>query len=284
MSCSLPDSRWISRAMPSWAKAFSRRSTESTDRRGSPRTSSRLCPACTSSERRLPGASARLRASWRVRIMRPAPCRAARWGVWGALADSLSISSGNAWAIMTRRSNATPGSRLGEGRAGAIVIGGAPVGLAIVRSLGRNGIPVCVLREGDNFVATTSRFRSFSLSWPNRDDDRQIDYLVDLATTRGLEGWTVYPTSDETAALLGRYHEQLSEHFVVASPPWSVFRWAYDKRLTYRLAADVGVACPRTYYPRTREEVAGLDCAFPVILKPAVKLQENVFTHAKAWP
>jgi predicted ATP-grasp superfamily ATP-dependent carboligase len=183
---------------------------------------------------------------------------------------------------MTRQSNAKSGS--GHGRAGAIVIGGAPVGLAIVRSLGRNGVPVCVLREGDNFVATTSRFRSFSLSWPNGDDDRQIDYLVDLATTRGLEGWTVFPTSDETAALLGRYHEQLSRHFMVASPPWSVFRWAYDKRLTYRLAADVGVAFPRTYYPRTREEVARLDCAFPVILKPAVKVEENVFTHAKAWP
>jgi D-aspartate ligase len=62
-----------------------------------------------------------------------------------------------------------------------------------------------------------------------------------------------------------------------------VFRWAYDKRLTYRLAADVGVPFPRTCYPRNREEVARLECAFPVILKPAVKLQENVFTHAKAW-
>jgi len=184
---------------------------------------------------------------------------------------------------MARRSQARAGSP-GEGRPGAIVIGGAPVGLAIVRSLGRNGIPVCVLREGDNFVATTSRFSSFSLSWPNREDDRQVDYLLDLATTRGLEGWTLYPTSDETGALLGRYHEQLSRHFVVASPPWSVFRWAYDKRLTYRLAEDVGVAFPQTYYPRSREEVARLDCTFPVILKPAVKPQENLFTHAKAWP
>jgi len=192
--------------------------------------------------------------------------------------------SGNAERIPARRSKTRLGSRRGDARTGAIVIGGAPVGLAIVRSLGGNGIPVCVLREGDNFVATTSRFCSFSLSWPNGDDDRQIDYLADLATTRGLEGWTVYPTGDETAALLGRYHEQLSQHFVVASPPWSVFRWAYDKRLTYRLAADVGVAFPRTYYPRSRDEVARLDCTFPVILKPTVKPQENVFTHAKAWP
>jgi D-aspartate ligase len=156
--------------------------------------------------------------------------------------------------------------------------------LAIVRSLGRNGIPVCVLREGDNFVATTSRFSNFSLAWPGGDADQQLDYLVDLAITRGLAGWTLYPTGDETAALLSRNHELLSEHFVVASPPWAVFRWAYDKRLTYRLAAEAGVPFPRTYYPRNEDEVARLDCAFPVILKPAVKLQENVFTHAKAWP
>jgi predicted ATP-grasp superfamily ATP-dependent carboligase len=60
-------------------------------------------------------------------------------------------------------------------------------------------------------------------------------------------------------------------------------RWGYDKRLTYRLAGELGIDAPRTYTPASREEVATLDCTFPVILKPAFKPEMNRFTHAKAW-
>ena len=58
---------------------------------------------------------------------------------------------------------------------------------------------------------------------------------------------------------------------------------AYDKRLTYRLAADLGVDYPWTHYPANHDEVAALDCEFPAILKPAIKRGYNSFTHAKAW-
>jgi D-aspartate ligase len=132
-------------------------------------------------------------------------------------------------------------------------------------------------------VAATSRFSCFSSSWPGGDDAQRVDYLVTLAKKRRLTGWTLYPTDDETAAFLGRQHELLSELFLIASPPWQVLHQAYDKRLTYRLAAEVGVAFPTTFYPRTRDELAQLDCRFPVILKPAAKPEQNRFTHAKAW-
>jgi D-aspartate ligase len=171
----------------------------------------------------------------------------------------------------------------GGARTGAIVIGAPPIGLTIVRSLGRNGIPVCVVHDENHLVAATSRFSCLSLRWPSSDESQRVDYLLTLAKTRRLSGWTLYPTDDETAAFLGRQHELLSELFLIASPPWDVLHRAYDKRLTYQLAADLGVAFPTTFYPRTRAEVARLDCRFPVILKPAAKPEQNRFTHAKAW-
>lgn len=176
---------------------------------------------------------------------------------------------------------ALPVQRLKPGE-GAIVIGAPPIGLAIVRSLGRRRVPVCVLREGDHVVAATSRFTRFSLPWPEAERE-QVEYLIDLATTRRLRGWTIFPTGDETAAFLARNHELLSECFLIASPPWNVLRWAYDKRLTYRLAAEVGVQFPSTSYPRSLEDLREIDCRFPAILKPAVKPTENRFTNAKAW-
>src|SRR5205814_2374760 len=45
----------------------------------------------------------------------------------------------------------------------------------------------------------------------------------------------------------------------------------------------IGVDQPRTYVLRNRQEVAALECTFPVILKPAFKPDLNRFTHAKAW-
>jgi predicted ATP-grasp superfamily ATP-dependent carboligase len=62
-----------------------------------------------------------------------------------------------------------------------------------------------------------------------------------------------------------------------------VLRWAYDKRLTYRLAAEVGVDQPKTFFPKSSQDVSQLECSFPVILKPAFKKDSNRFTHDKAW-
>jgi predicted ATP-grasp superfamily ATP-dependent carboligase len=169
------------------------------------------------------------------------------------------------------------------GRTGAIVIGAPPIGLTITRSLGRNGIPVCVLHDENHRVAATSRFTCFSSAWPSSDESQRVDYLLSLAETRRLMGWTLFPTDDETAAFLARQHELLSERFLVASPPWNVLHHAYDKRMTYGLAAELGVPFPPTFYPRTRDEVSQLDCRFPVILKPAAKPEQNRFTYAKAW-
>ena len=49
--------------------------------------------------------------------------------------------------------------------AGAVVLGGDYRGLGIVRSLGRNGVPVCVVRNSGDIQASLSRnFFSVPLS------------------------------------------------------------------------------------------------------------------------
>ncbi|HEX5417082.1 MAG TPA: ATP-grasp domain-containing protein [Chloroflexota bacterium] len=165
---------------------------------------------------------------------------------------------------------------------GALIIGGDYRGLGLVRGLGRRGIPVWVLAD-DHRVAAVSRYARRVLTWPAGAESDQVAFLRRLATEHGLEGWTVFPTGDETAALLSRNLAALSEHYRLSVSPWEAMRWAYDKRLTHQLAAEVGVDVPRTYYPTRREQVAFVDYRFPVILKPAVKRQSNEFTRSKAW-
>jgi D-aspartate ligase len=165
---------------------------------------------------------------------------------------------------------------------GAVVIGADYRGLGVVRSLGRRGIPVWVLAD-EHLVATTSRYTCRTLMWPADNEARQLDFLLQLARRYGLRGWALIPTGDESAALLARHYSCLAEHFRVTTPPWEVLRWAYDKRLTHQLAADLSVDQPWTHNPASGDELYRLDCPFPAILKPAIKPQLNRFTRAKAW-
>ncbi|HJW49469.1 MAG TPA: ATP-grasp domain-containing protein [Candidatus Limnocylindria bacterium] len=169
-------------------------------------------------------------------------------------------------------------------REGAIVIGGDYKSLGIVRSLGRHGIPVWVLTD-DHLLAGTSRFCKRAVPWPSGAEADQVAYLLDLAKDNGLDGWTLFPAGDETAALLARNQGTLAERYRLSIlAPWETLQHAYDKRLTYRLAERIGVDHPRTHYPQDRDDVAAYGGPFPAILKPAIRPTLDRFTIDKAWP
>src|SRR6185436_21175498 len=81
---------------------------------------------------------------------------------------------------------------------GALVLGADYRGLGVVRSLGRRGIPVTVLKEPAEPLAAVSRYAERALSWPEGDADR-VAFLRRLAEADGLRGWALIPTSDEAS-------------------------------------------------------------------------------------
>ncbi len=166
---------------------------------------------------------------------------------------------------------------------GALVTGADYRGLGIVRSLGRRGIPVWVLKQDEHLVGSVSRYACRSLRYPLEDDRKQLDFLLDLAVREGLKGWVLFPTTDESVVMFARHHESLAEHYRLTTPPWDVLRRVFDKRLLHRLAQDLALDQPWTFCPRNREELASLECPFPVILKPAMRLGFNRLTCDKAW-
>jgi len=166
---------------------------------------------------------------------------------------------------------------------GALVVGGNLNGLSIARSLGRHGVPVWVASPPNIRLASFSRYTQRTLPWPSGDDESQVEYLLEVAARNNLDQWVLFPTSDETAALLSRFHSRLSRRFRVSTPTWNVLRWAYDKRLTYLLAAELHVDYPATFYPLTDADLEGVNCEFPAILKPATHASINRLTADKAW-
>jgi len=164
---------------------------------------------------------------------------------------------------------------------GAVVVGGNLNGLSIARSLGRRGVPVWVASTPNIKLASFSRYTRRTLQWPTGSEEDQVGFLLDLAARNHLDRWVLFPTSDESAALLSKYHTQLSARFRVSTPEWNALKWAYDKRLTYRLADQQNVDYPATFYPRSESDLDSV--TFPAILKPATHASVNRFTAAKAW-
>jgi D-aspartate ligase len=166
---------------------------------------------------------------------------------------------------------------------GAVVMGADYRALGVVRSLGRRGIPVWVVKQGGHLVATASRYTPRTVPWPDGGDQGKIEFLLDLGAKHNLDGWLLIPTDDYTVGLASSHCEALARKYRVTVPPWESLRWACDKRLLHQLANKLGIHQPWTACPLNREHLAAIDCPFPVILKPAVRLQPSNLGIPKAW-
>ena len=171
----------------------------------------------------------------------------------------------------------------GSAITGALLMGADYRALGVARSLGRRGIPVWIVKQGGHLVAAASRYVSSLVPWPEGDDGTKVNFLGDLSTRHGLERWLLVPTDDFTVALIACHHETLAKHYRLTVPPWDTLRWACDKRLLHRLAQRLGVHQPWTTSATTRDELAEIDCPFPVILKPAVRMHPSSLAIPKAW-
>src|ERR1700720_835380 len=87
------------------------------------------------------------------------------------------------------------------GAAGALIMGADYRGLGVVRSLGRRGIPVWVVKQGGHLVATASRYTPRTVPWPDGGDQGKIEFLLDLGAKHNLDGWLLIPTDDYTVGL-----------------------------------------------------------------------------------
>src|SRR4051794_3019444 len=168
-------------------------------------------------------------------------------------------------------------------RPGAVVTGASYRALAVVRSLGRRGVQVRVVRSDEHALAGASRYARKSLSWARNDGVRRAAHLIHLAEREQLHGWVLIPTHDEEAALIARHRDELAGAYRVTTPGWEALRTAYDKRLTHALGARLGLDQPWTMLPNTEDALDQAEGRFPVVIKPAYKAGANELTIAKAW-
>jgi D-aspartate ligase len=173
---------------------------------------------------------------------------------------------------------------LARGAVGAVVVGGDYQGLGIVRSLGRQSVPVCVV-DDEHSISRYSRYSTKFMKVADlRGERATVDSLLAIGKRLGLDGWVLYPTREELVATFSRNRGELSKIFRVPTPAWESVQWAWDKRNTYRLATELDIPVPMTHYPQNVEQLSELDSlAPPFAIKPAIKEHFLYATKAKAW-
>jgi D-aspartate ligase len=182
------------------------------------------------------------------------------------------------WGAAPRPRVAKPRHRIG-----AVVLGGDSQGLGIARSLGRHGVPVCVI-DDETSISRASRFVQHTVRVRDLRNELSLLDALALAHRRfGLSGWVIYPTRDENVAAIAANRDILARDFRVPTPDLASIRYVWDKRETYRLAEQLSIPTPRTWFPRSEADVAAIDMSSPLVVKPAIKEHFFYTTRAKAW-
>ncbi len=167
---------------------------------------------------------------------------------------------------------------------GVVVLGSDFKALGVVRSLGRRGIPAVVI---DNVprAAWYSRYVERRFAWHQAmEGEAFLNFLLAVGKSSRLERWILFPVQDDAVEFVARHSQQLSAVYQLLTQNWEVVQWANDKRMTHHLAESAGVPYPRTWYPANEEQLDELECAFPVIIKPAISIRLQNALRLKALP
>jgi len=126
-----------------------------------------------------------------------------------------------------------------------------PRGIAVVRSLGRRGIPVVGVERDPQARGRGSRYLQ-QVVMVQGGDERTLSALEALPAAPGD---LLVPTNDHFLALVSRHWTRLARCFTLTVPPWDVLEPLMDKPTCYRLAETVGLRTPRVIVPGNAAEL-----------------------------
>lgn len=163
-----------------------------------------------------------------------------------------------------------------QGLTKAVVLscrGGSQGDLSVVRTLGREGVPVVVVSEYRDNPARSSRYTTRFHVCPEltRDDEKGLKFLLDLATAEP-DPPVLFPTADPDLAMVDRLREPLKERYRLFISRPDLIAAFTDKGRFYDFATAKGFPIPHTIVPRDARDVRRVSesLRFPLIVKPLV--------------
>lgn len=149
----------------------------------------------------------------------------------------------------------------------ALVVGiETPIGLTIIRDLGRHGVAVHGIGRGSDAIGNASRYLHQYHERPATEEA-----LIDLITTlcARLGGACIFVVSETDIALLNRHRHRMDQAICLFADATRMDA-VVNKDRTYKLASELGMTVPRTLRIATLsdlEETKAKPLRFPVVLK-----------------
>lgn len=156
------------------------------------------------------------------------------------------------------------------------------VGIGIVRSLGRLGVPVYGIDSDPFSPAFFSRYCRGKFIWDlhNAPVEQSLLFLGDVSRKIGRRALLI-PTSDIGAMFVAEQAAQLADKYIFPTLDPSLARSLCNKREMYHLARRWDVDAPETAFPQSREDILEYlrSARFPILLKPIY----NLVPGLKPW-
>jgi predicted ATP-grasp superfamily ATP-dependent carboligase len=143
-------------------------------------------------------------------------------------------------------------------------------GLAVIRGLGRAGIPVIACGRNPRSLGFYSRYAGERATYESPFVNRERFLSDILETVERTRPALIMPVAESTLVALNAARDRLPPGVTLAAPGAEVLDYAIDKLRTMTLAASVGVPAPRTAWGDTADEIVSrMDgFRFPVAIKP----------------
>ena len=153
----------------------------------------------------------------------------------------------------------------------AFILGIYPTSnLGAVRNLGRNNVPLIVLDVKKHQAAFYTKYaKGFVCPHPKFNEEKYIDFLVDIGNQLSTKG-VLIPTGDtETLALL-RHHDRLKKYYYFTMASFEKVNLFINKRQFYQYLEKQGISHAKTFFPKNENDIenASAELSFPCIIKP----------------
>ncbi|KAB1198209.1 MULTISPECIES: ATP-grasp domain-containing protein [Haloferax] len=154
-----------------------------------------------------------------------------------------------------------------------VLDGSKRASLAMVRSLGRNGVPVHVGECHHGSLSAFSKYATESVQYANPQDSREafVDDIKQILSQHDYE--MVLASREVTTLPLSYYKSELETETIIPYPGWEMMKLTVDKSETFKIAEEIGLPTPATYYLDSPDELNRLtdDLEYPLVVKPRSK-------------
>jgi D-aspartate ligase len=158
----------------------------------------------------------------------------------------------------------------------AIVIFNHVVGLGVIRALGKKNVSIVALYYSDCEMGQFSRYikERIKVPDPRISETDFINKLDDLSSK--FNGSLLIPTDDYSVIVLSKNKQKLQKSYIVGVMDWDIIRKIIYKHEVYEFASSIGVACPKTFLPKTISDLTLElnNISYPCLIKP---LEGHIF-------